>query len=357
MVKKKDLCILHIGMPKTGTSTIQENFFKKVEDKRVKYTELGCSNQSGHLYGLFLEDVENYHFFKQQNFTLTDIERFRTNTKKKLEQNFLNDSHSIYILSGEDLYHSQTNAIIQMKEYLDIFFRKILVVAYVRPAYPFCNSAFQQMVKYPDNGSFNPNLIYHKYKNIERYDKVYGNENVKVIPFIPSGFMDNDIIADFCHHTGIKKQYSTIKVANEAISKAAVSILFTFNFHKNVTTDYGYKNYQIHYRIVEKLSSISGEKFKFAGSLIQSWIDDYYKEDYQWVLDRIPQGLSNDFLIDTKEEGVQSEIELMNYATNYIDELSSMVSSKFIDFSLSKHPQTVARLVNAMRKQIASEMK
>ncbi|QOP42661.1 hypothetical protein FJR45_01320 [Sulfurimonas sediminis] len=354
--RKKELCILHIGMPKTGSSTIQENLFQGVKDERVSYTDLSIANQSGPLYGLFKKNPENYHFFKNKKFTENDIKEFRKKTKKQLKNNFIDFSTDINILSGEDLYHSSHDEIKQMKNFLKKFFHKTLVIVYVRPVYSFCNSAFQQLVKNHELNSFDFKKIYHKYKNLENYDKAYGKKNVSVVPFVPKKFLKNDLLFDFCSHVGIEKQFAAIKTTNESLSKEAVAVLFTFNFHKNAKTDFGHRNILIQHKVTEILKNFGNEKFQFSGKLIQSIIDKHFKEDYAWLLNRIPDEYSEDFLFDSNKKGVETENELMEYATNFIDELTTLIDQQLIDFPLEKTPQTVAKLVNILRTQIAKEM-
>jgi len=358
--RKKDLCILHIGMPKTGSSTIQDNLFKGVKDERVSYTDLGVANQSGPLYGLFLspEKLSQYHYFKAHNLKMKDIESFRCKVKEQLEKNFLDFTTTINILSGEDLYHSNHFEIEQMKNYLENFFDKILVVAYVRPVYSFCNSAFQQQVKNHELNffDFNNNKIYHKYKNLKEYDKIYGKENVKILPFVPKKFLNDDLLFDFCSHVGIEEQFSIIKITNESLSKEAIAVLFTFNFHKNAKTDFGSKNIVIQHKVTDILKNFGNEKFQFSGKLIHSIVEKQYKDDYDWLLNRIPANYKEDFLFDPTIEGINSESKLMEYATNCIDELAALVNDNLIDFPLEKTPQTVAKLVNLLRTQIAKEM-
>jgi len=357
MVTKKDLCILHIGMPKTGSSTIQDNFFHYgVKDRRANYNDLSISNNGICFFAIFRKDPSQFYFFKQQKFSKQDIEKFRKETKEKLKESFLDNKSSINILSGEDLFHAQYEEVVAMKEYLDIYFKKIMIIVYARPVQSFCNSAFQQLVKYHDIERYDYNMIVHRYKNIERYDKVYGKKNVKVLSFLPKNFLDGDILKDFCKYTGLEQQKSKIKKSNESLSKEAISILFTYNYHKNVKTDFGKKNAIIQNELVERIRVIGNEKFQFSGELIQNWVKNYFEDDYTWLLNRINPQDRKYFELDSLQKGVSTEIELMEYATNSIEQLASLVKPNLIDFELSKHPQTVAKLVNKLRIQIASEL-
>ena len=355
MVTKKDLCILHIGTEKTASTTIQENFYSGVKDKRVLYPDLGSVNHNIQLFGLFLRKIRNLYFFQENDFSINEVEIYRKNIKKKLELNFLDSSKSIIILSAESLAVSTKEEIIDMKHYLSKFFNKILIICYVRPAQSFSSSAFQQRVKYHKLSKFDYSLIF-RYKHLDNYIDVYGDENVKIIPFIPRLFPDGDILQDFCLQTGIEIQKSRIKKSNESLSKEAISILFTYNYHKNVKTDFGKKNAIIQNELVERIRVIGNEKFQFSGELIQNWVKNYFEDDYTWLLNRINPQDRKYFELDSLQKGVSTEIELMEYATNSIEQLASLVKPNLIDFELSKHPQTVAKLVNKLRIQIASEL-
>jgi len=355
-MKKKDLCILHIGMPKTGSTTIQDNLFQNLKDTKTTYPNIGIANNGTPFYAIFKKDIENYYFIKNKLFNADQLKDYRAELIEKFNDSFLDKNTKNAVISGEDMFHASIEEIQEMKNYLDGFFEKTLVLVYVRPVQSFCNSAFQQLLKYHDLCSFNYTQIVHRYKNIQRYDEIYGLDNVKVIPFLPKHFPDGDIMKDFCKHAKLQEQASSIEAVNESLSKEAISILFTYNYHHNVKTDFGDKNVQIQNILVEKLRKIGNEKFQFSGKLIQRWIEEYFKEDYVWLLDRISSEFSEDFAINSTIEGIETEMELMEYSTKYIDKLTTLITSQTIDIGIEKNPQTVARLVNILRKEIVNEI-
>ncbi len=357
MVKKKDLCILHIGMPKTGSSTIQRNFFHNSKNTETAYPNIGIANNGTPFYAIFKKDIENYYFIKNKLFNADQLKDYRAELIEKFNDSFLDKNTKNALISGEAMFHASVEEIQEMKNYLDSFFEKTLVLVYVRPVQSFCNSAFQQLLKYHDLCSFDDTQIVPKYKNIQRYDDIYGLDNVKVIPFLPKHFPDGDIMKDFCKHAKLQEQASSIEAVNESLSKEAISILFTYNYHHNVKTDFGDKNVQIQNILVEKLRKIGNKKFQFSGKLIQRWIEEYFKEDYVWLLDRIGSEYSENFAINTTIEGTETEMELMEYSTEYIDELIAMITHKSIAITIKKNPQTVAKLVNMIRMEIAEEIK
>ena len=71
---KKDNCIVHIGMPKTGSSTLQEVLFKRIVDPNVSYANLPVANHSAIIYSLFAENPEKHHANIARNFNSSQIE-------------------------------------------------------------------------------------------------------------------------------------------------------------------------------------------------------------------------------------------------------------------------------------------
>lgn len=352
-MKKKELCILHIGMPKTGSSTIQENLFQGINDPRVSYADLGVSNHSGPVVSMYVDNPADYHFSKNKN-----IGEFNSITKKSIISCFSNHDTSINIISGEDFFHLPElskikDGVKNLKKFLDQHFDKIIVVGYVRKPSELLSSSFQQLVKYHNLNRINVLDIYHRYKNIKLYYDIFGSESVHLWNFSPMQFPEGDILLDFTTRLGLQPQRSNIKVVNESISKEAISILFTYHFHENAKTDFGPQQNTLNYQLVEWLRKIGCEKFKFSGTFIQRAIAAN-QEDYDWIV-----GIMGADFKETPEslsaEGVDNEHELMCYATQFIPSLVELAGDFAKNLKLDDTPQTVARLVDKIMLRLAHD--
>lgn len=356
IVKKKELCILHIGMPKTGSSTIQENLFLGIDDPELSYASLPESNHSGPVLTMFIDNPIDYHYAR-----FVGIEKINCLNIKHLsilEEDFGNSGAGIKVLSGEDFFYlpelgKKRNGVQLLKNFLDRFFEKTVVVAYVRKPSELLPSAFQQLIKYHDLKFFNIHSIYHRYKNFKNYIDVFGGDNVKLWNFDPIKFPEGDILLDFTNRLGLKPQRSKIKVVNESISKEAISILLTYHFHENAKTNFGLRQNEINYRLVEFLRKMGCEKFKFSGQFIQRAISEN-QEDYNWIVGV----MSEDFKETTESlsaEGVDNEYELMHYAVQFIPRLVELAGDFAKDLKLDDTPQTVARLVDKIMIRLSHD--
>lgn len=351
MSEKKDLCIVHIGMPKTGSSTLQEAFQKGLNDPGVLYPKFPESNQSGRVYGLFVRNYLDYHFLKAKGIDNKELlDEFRKNSRKVLTDSFTSSGKSIVLLSGEDLFHLKEGEVFDLKEFLSPFFKRVVIFAYVRPVKSLLESAFQQLVKYHNKSNLKPVGIYHPYKNFENFDKAFGSENVLLYKFSKRNFENGDIVFDFCQKLGLKETFSDGVIVNESLSREAVSVLFTYHFHKKTNSDFGDKKYVVINKFVDILKELSGGNFRFSSAYVKGVVE-CFQDDYDWIKNRINDDFYEDIYLDDLE-GFSNEKDILLYSTRCIDYLVELLGDKIIPFEVTCHPQTVAKLVDLVMQDI-----
>src|SRR5690606_10948420 len=104
---------------------------------------------------------------------------------------------------------------------------------------------------------------------LQRYDEVFGAENVFLWKFQPAAFPEGDIVLDFCNRLQLQPMRAKNKIVNEAISREAVSILFCYHYHQNGKTDFGVDQAKVNHLLVEALRGIGSEKFRFSRALVR----------------------------------------------------------------------------------------
>lgn len=351
---KKELCIIHIGMPKTGSSALQNSLFHKIYDKRVSYANLPIPNHSKIIYSLFATNPEENNYHQKRNMGREEIERQNTKYKKLLLEGFTNDTSSIEVISGEGIIHIDPDGLYRMKTFLEPYFEKIVVAGYVRPPKSFIESAFQQRVKYHELNSFDFTPVFPKYmKKLKKFDRVFGRKNVKLWKFDPKSFPNFDIVLDFYHRFGfeVNPEYQTQR-SNDAISREATSLLYVNN--KYVTPVYAVAlELQINRVLVEKVAEIGKTKLRFSRTLFEDLMQSN-KMSIEWVEDRL-----NSSMMETYEElesDIKCERDLVSFSKDTVMALQTIVFGHDSPKNFSTDIEYVVFLLESLKKQIANEL-
>lgn len=176
--------ILHIGMHKTGTTSIQ-NSLVGVEQDGIRTARFKEANHSVPMYTMFSEDRYNYHIWKNRGFTADKIDDLKDDYFKILEEELekeLSDSNaSKLIISGEDL--SILNET-EQESLCDFFTSKgfsVKIIYVVRDPVAWAISANQQRAKIGGKKLTKINPEYRA--RLQGFINGCGVENVSVYKF------------------------------------------------------------------------------------------------------------------------------------------------------------------------------
>lgn len=341
---KKKLCILHVGMPKTGSSMLQEAFSGYIEDPDILYPNLLAFNHGSVLWGMFMDNPENYHYFISKGWGKDQIDKFSLQNEDILINCFENATGETVILSGEDIFHFDIVAIKKLKVFLSSYFDRIIVVGYVRPVKSFLESAFQQLVKFHEQSDLGFDRIYHHYKCFENFDTVFGKENVLLIKYTNDNLINNDIVVDFCSRLDIKHSFATKKIANESVTSAVVSIMFCYHNYISKSIDFKTLPYEIKDQVIQSLAPIGKDKFKFSDDYIKT-IVKAHSDDYQWIKDRLAEDLNEESVDKT---GFSTSTDIIEHALCHFEDLKSLACSLGITTidDLEKNSENIGRIVD-----------
>ena len=244
--KTKDL-ILHIGFPKTGTSSIQRNL---------------ASNQKFLLKeGILYPTLETYpsitykHMHWPVSATYGYTNNYVTNDKKHTHQSLskvfkeISESKKInkVIISDEGLvsYIQNINQIRSLKKCLEYF--NVKIICYVRKQYSYFESFIPTIVR---GGYYINNLEKqleldkhsHHFRNQELYnlneillkwEKVFGTKNIILRDYDINKFTNADIVKDFYSALKIKTDpYTNLKLLRNKFTinlKLPIESLFFWN--------------------------------------------------------------------------------------------------------------------------------
>lgn len=347
-MKKKEI-IIHIGMHKTGSSSIQRTLYKYLNDKRFTYVDLGSANHSSYISSLFEKDIR-----KRDNRVNPGSNKKQLNAsiKKRLIDNFTTLDDKVMIISGESIRKLSKKELIEFRNFLQRYFQHIQIVAYIRPPKGYMESAFQQIVK-GGADHFNIEKIYPRYRKFESFDEVFGRKNVELWKFDPKTFPAGDVVLDFCKRLDIQMNPEDVIKVNESVSKEVLSLLYIYSKY-GTGYEIGSNVVRNNYRIINKLSVIKGGKLRFSSSLIKPILEKN-REEIEWMEKRLGESLAEN--TDASPEDIKSEEDLLAIDTETINILKGIIGENFIPKAVKKDSvEEVVDLINILRRQLLKKI-
>ena len=211
------------------------------------------------------------------------------------------EHNSKWIISCEHLQSElQTKEeIIGLKKILDEYFGKITIILYIRDPLATTISLWSTQIRYGAKLGGIPipkHPLYEKVSNhkktIENWESVFLRENIIVSRFQKKDFINNDLINDFCHKSGItfSEKFKMPNVTNMSLSLLGMKCLgyinnyvphFTETNNSNMPLTLNKKRANIT-QYIEHFTSKSPKYLPSKGELAK--YRDYYKDSDEWVL-------------------------------------------------------------------------
>ncbi|MCM3308578.1 hypothetical protein [Priestia megaterium] len=188
--------ILHVGLHKTGTTSIQKTLFsernnKILEQKGYIYPKIFGENHSYPLYSAFCDSPETYYENIKKGYTNSQIQNINSQNLDKLRWELLEKEQSKLIISGEDISRLSVKNLKELKRYINSLSTLPLIIKvliYVRNPINWSVSAIQEKIKggetyqtafyYMEN-----HLKFHFQKKFKKFLEVFGKEHIEIYPF------------------------------------------------------------------------------------------------------------------------------------------------------------------------------
>jgi len=222
-----DEVVLHIGMHKTGTTSIQRSL-RDFDDGSVRMARLFDENHSIPIYSLISKKKYEYQVHRNHGRTPAQIDELNRQTERDLEAELSLD-RQVVVLSGEDIVMLDREEVDSLVTLLKRYAKKVRVLAYIREPSGFASSALQQYVV---GGLLkmtipNPNFK-GRFLSFIQCDKI---DKFEFVEFKRSGFVQDSVVLDFCNRVGIGMDGSdfTEKRVNEGLSFECVQLIYHFN--------------------------------------------------------------------------------------------------------------------------------
>ncbi|MCV3477336.1 hypothetical protein L8X29_07525, partial [Campylobacter lari] len=286
---------VHIGTPKTGTTTIQ-NF---CEINRLLLLE------QGYLYSESVDKVKKRHSLIEdvvneiyRNSAKIDLIEKIVKFKKQylvLKQEILANQNKFFLFSSEAISGTFNNIVqieILKKIMNNLGFNTIYIVVYIRNIKDFVISMASQSIKsgYLSPCEANPSNYFRKhifdYRWIcQNYAKVFGKEKLIVRLFDVDEFYHRDLIKDFIYSVGLKWNDNFIIPGKINESLNLIGFELQSRLNKLGCGGWNREKENNTLRFAEKYFQNfddPGLKFQPCEKILQDYID-YFQDSNEWV--------------------------------------------------------------------------
>lgn len=304
-------CYLHVGMHKTGSTSIQESLSCHHFNSNNSYLKAISENHSIPFYSIFSEEPADYHIHRRGSRNYYDCLAFNYEAITIIDE-FINSSSNDVIISGEDISVLPTKSLVKLKSFLSCYFDVIKVVIYIRPPHSYISSHFQEIIKNGSSGNKFDNLIsgklYPNYQGvIGKFDNVFGRSEVMIRLFDKESLIGQDVVIDFVSAIGLQENIQSI-TSNQSLSLEELSVSYIFNnyYIKNQVMSQDINNKLLNLR--KLMESLAKNKFEISKDLTRGTIDKNI-QDVKWVSRRANIDVQKLILLSEGNENVISSSE------------------------------------------------
>ncbi len=238
------VCILHIGLHKTGTTSIQQFFYenrKKFLDYGVNYLRIPFDfpNHSIPFYALYSDDAINHPILNSRGInTLQKLNKYRSLVKEEVIKKFKDNSSQLMIISGEGMSSlKDKESINKLKNDLYLFFDKVIVIVYIREWTSYISSSISQLIRshlYDIEQAIQTatQRIKDLPQTLTFFSEEFGDNNVLCSKYDPKNFPNNNVVLDLLEKIQLDIDYSQFsfeKRYNVSLSSEAIKILSLLN--------------------------------------------------------------------------------------------------------------------------------
>ena len=341
--------IIHVGMHKTGSSSIQHTF-SRLSHPDIEYIKWSIGGNHSALYVLLFEDLEKlsgHHSFKARGpeFTRT-LPALRKQWHARVSAQLAEAGDRTIVFSGEDISSPAFgNGPKRLRDFFSDWSTDISVIGYARPPASFMSSMFQQLLK----GGSTPDLVDRgvspRYRaRFERIDSIFGRNTVHLKEFSPSRLVSGDVVQDFASEIGVAPlQDDQIIRDNESLSLEAAAILYV---QRKMGQGFvqGFEGaHAANSSFIARLARIGRRKLAFSTQMLAPILEKQ-RDDIAWIEDRLGHPFSEPGA--AHRDAIDSLDDLVDIAMGQFDAVQELLG----DAALKDGPANIETLVRALER-------
>jgi hypothetical protein len=352
-------CILHIGMPKTGTSSLQESLFYGLADPAFRYIGLGGGNSTAALATLF-SDKETHYSHRQRGRSTQQVQQYRMQWLGQLDNALTHIGADVRpILSAEYCWRMNRMEFERVRDFMAGRGYTIQIVAYIRPWKQWLESSFTERIKLgQDAFQIAPRqearLDYRG--RIETVEAVFGADQVQVFKYDPGIFPAGCVVRHFCQQMGIHLDPDSIRRANDSLKLPAIQLLYAY---RKFGPGYGTgatavaENAQLNRRLRE----LGGPALHFHSAAVEPVISKLLPQ-IPWLEQRLGLLFVEDITQHDHDTCIRSEADLFDFDGEALAWLAAAVHRKPVSPATGEAAaRAVAAQMHTLRRSVPAHVR
>jgi hypothetical protein len=206
----------------------------------------------------------------------------------------------------------------------------------------------QQVLAGGARSALRPEREYCHYReSFEKFDAVFGRENVRLWKFEPAAFPAGCVVRDFCGRLGIDLPPERIRRVNESLSREALGLLLV---HRMWGEDLGATSMSgaESRELARRLAGVGATKFRLSADIIVPVLEQH-RIDIAWMEDRLGESLQ-EALGSHRSDDVRDESDLLRVQVETVQELLARLGNEAPAGVTGATLREVAVLVEALRQ-------
>lgn len=310
--------ILHFGMPKTGSSSIQETF-ATAPPPGLATLPWPQANHAAFVVAFFEDAPERHPAFAHRPDPAGAVAAMRAEWEPRIEAAFANPDIGRILISAERLYNTPRPALRRLADWLDARAQRVTVVGYVRPPVAFSASALVQNIR-AGTGGRRVAEVWPVYRaKIGKFDDVFGRDRVRLFPFRPERMPGGDVTADFAARIGVALDPARIRRVNESLCREAAALIHAWDRTRPKREGAAARSARA--RLVRALQGLKGDRLELGPALVAPLLARH-AADLDWIADRLGEPLAD--AASEAPDALSSEDDLMHIAAGAADRMGEL---------------------------------
>jgi hypothetical protein len=319
--------IFHIGMPKTGTTSIQDSLFWNLRDPRYRFISLDTVFGNQLIGALFCSTFHKSYF--RALLSAEQLSRFRTRAQDYLHRSLLaaRQDGVTPVISAELAWRLEESDFEQLRQFLAERGYQARVVCYIRPPLDQLESSYQQHVKVKQPAPLDFWTTRRGWRDaVDSLRRVFGEEHVSFHLFQPAAFPGRCVVQHFCQVAGVDFPASDVRHENDSLNLNALRFLHAVNLAGRSHTIRAWSQLQRHV-LVRRLKSLPGPPLRFHPALTAPFVE-HMTPDIEWLEPRVGFRIPWTLVSRDPDAGIRSEADLLDFAPDALDWLARESGSR-----------------------------